>query len=131
MSGGGEGGYTQVVVESCGGGGVIVRIYIEVASPGQFFTVSKIFFFSFGQETGPVFSDSGIWVDNSLSLSLSLSQLSMGHPIHPTSQWCAWVMVILGEKSVAPTPRRDVVHKQNPPKKVKYRFSWHFLRVCC
>jgi len=64
------------------GGGVMVVVvvvvslsgYIEVASPGQFYPVSKFFFFfCFGQETGPVFSDSGIWADNSFFLSLSLS----------------------------------------------------------
>jgi hypothetical protein len=75
MSGGGEGGYMR-------GGGVMVMVvslsgYIEVASPGKLYPVSKFFFFFFfGQETAPVFSDSGIWADNSLfflSLSLSLS----------------------------------------------------------
>jgi len=64
------------------GGGVMVMVvslsgYIEVASPGKLYPVSKFFsFFFFGQETAPVFSDSGIWADNSLfffSLSLSLS----------------------------------------------------------
>jgi hypothetical protein len=67
------------------GGGVMVMVvslsgYIELASPGQLYPVSKFFFcfFFFGQETAPVFSDSGIWADNSLfSLSLSLSLLAV------------------------------------------------------